>query len=304
MRITQHSSRGFCLNALRVSLCLAVAGFSGAVSAAEPAKSADEVARELSNPAGSLASLNMNIQYPQYKGDLPNADDQNSTSLLFQPALPFPIGDQGRRMIFRPAIPVFFNQPFYDPAKGDFDEADTSLGDTTFDLVYAGTTMTHPKTKEGYLWGIGAAGTLRTATDDDIAGKQWRLGPELFGGILREWGIVGALVSNQWDVAGSDNVDEHSVMTAQYFYAYSLGQGWQISSSPIVTYDWKADSDDALTLPLGVGLARTMTLGDRNWKFQGQVQYFVEQPDQFCPDWLLKFTVTPVVQNKLANLFR
>jgi len=282
-----------------VSLALAL-GTAVAI-ADEPAKSADEIAKELSNPAGSLASLNFNLQYQTFNGDLPGADDQDSWSIIFQPALPFPVGDQGRRVIFRPAVPLLFDQPVFDADKGSFDDADVALGDIGFDLVYAGTKMTTKKS--GFLLGVGAAGTLPTATTSDVAGKQWRLGPELFGGIIREWGLVGALVSNQWNLGGWDD-DSYSAMTAQYFYAYGLGKGWQIASSPIITYDWNADSDQALTLPLGLGVAKTTKLGGRPWKFSFQVQYFVEQPDAFGPEWLLKFTITPVLQNRLTSLFK
>ncbi|MGB5718838.1 MAG: hypothetical protein WBN81_17315 [Gammaproteobacteria bacterium] len=284
-----------------VAINLALAMVTSVSLADEPAKSADEIAKELSNPAGSLASLNFNLQYQTFKGDLPDADDQHSWSMIFQPTLPFPVGDQGRKFIFRPAVPVLFDQPVFDAGKGSFDDADLALGDITFDLVYAGNDMKTKKT--GYLWGVGGAGTLPTATDADVAGKQWRLGPELFGGVIREWGLVGGLVSNQWNIGGWDDAS-YSVMTAQYFYAYGLGKGWQITSSPVITYNWHADSDQALTLPLGIGVSKTTKLGEKPWKFAAQVQYFVEQPDAFGPDWLLKFTVTPVVQNKLAGLFK
>ena len=91
------------------------------------------------------------------------------------------------------------------------------------------------------------------------------------------------------------------MLTAQYFYALGLGKGWQFAASPVITYDWNADSDEALSLPLGIGLAKTTKIGKRPWKFQFQVQYYVEQPDAFGPEWLLKFTVTPVVANSLAK---
>ncbi len=285
------------LGLLLISLTL-VFSFSSAL-AAEP-KSADEVAKELANPAGSLTSLNFNLQYTEFTGDLPNSDDQNSTSLIFQPVLPFPVGNKGHRIIFRPAFTVLFDQPLFNPAKMDFDNAHANLADSGFDLVYAGTTMTDKK--DGFLWGVGLAGTLPTASNDDVGGEQWRFGPELFGGVIREWGLVGALVSNQWDTGGS-NDNAYSTTTAQYFYAYGLGGGWQISSSPIITYDWQADSDEALTLPLGVGLAKTTMIGDQPWKFQFQVQKFVVQPDSFGPDWLVKLTVTPVIQNPFLGLF-
>ena len=80
----------------------------GLIMAAESAlaeeKSADEIAKELSNPAGALASLNFNLQYTEFTGALPGSDDQESTSVIFQPALPFPVGDKGRKIIFRPAV--------------------------------------------------------------------------------------------------------------------------------------------------------------------------------------------------------
>jgi hypothetical protein len=122
---------------------------TGAAFAAEE-KSADQVAKELANPAGSLASLNFNLQYTEFTGDLPRSDDQESWALTFQPTLPFPVGDQGRRIIFRPLVPVPLDQPVFSLKKGKFEDADVNLGDITFDLVYAGTEMTSKK--DGFLW--------------------------------------------------------------------------------------------------------------------------------------------------------
>jgi hypothetical protein len=277
-----------------VVIGLSIVVGSGAALAAEK-KSADQIAKELANPAGSLASLNFNLQYTEFTGDLPNSGDQESWALTFQPTLPFPVGDKGRRIIFRPLLTLAFDQPVFDPAKGDFDDADVGLADTTFDLVYAGTEM---ETKqEGFLWGVGLAGTLPTATVTALKGDQWRFGPEVFGGIIRPWGIVGALVSHQWDTGGS-NDEVFSTTAAQYFYAYGLGNGWQIASSPVLSYDWQADdSDDAWTIPLGFGLAKTTKIGDKPWKFSFQMQKYVVQPDTFGPDWLVKLTVTPVIRN-------
>jgi len=278
---------------LIVTVTLIIVLGSGSAVAQEK-KSADEIAKELANPAGSLASLNFNLQYTEFTGDLPRSDDQESTALTFQPSLPFPVGDKGRRIIFRPLIGMSFDQPVFNAAKGDFDSEDTNLLDTTFDLVYAGTNMTSKQ--DGYLWGMGMAGTLPTASDDDLGSDQWRFGPELFGGIIRKWGIVGALVSHQWDTGGSNDTN-YSATAAQYFYAYGLGGGWQIASSPVLSYDWKADSDDAWTVPLGFGVAKTTKIGNMPFKFAFQVQKYVVQPDTFGPDWLVKLTVTPVVKN-------
>jgi len=308
------------INFLKLFVCSLIL-LLGPASAFATKKSADEVAKELSNPASSLASLFTSIEYTLYKGDLPDADDQDGWSFSFQPVLPFPVGDKGRNIIFRPLIPVPINQPVFDsesgqgktvkthsdshtayviPGAGDFDDGDLALGDISFDLVYAGNEM---KDKHnGFLWGIGAAGTFPTATNDDIAGDQWRLGPEVFGGIITKWFTAGMVLNHQWNVAGS-NDDTHSVTAGQYFYAIGLGDGWQIASGPNFAYDWKADHDQAWTIPVGLGLAKTAAVGKTKAKFQFQVQYFVEQPDVFGPEWLFKFTFTPVVTNPLVKLF-
>jgi hypothetical protein len=261
---------------------------------------ADEAAKELANPAGSLASFANNFTYRMFKGDLPGADDQDVWAYTLQPVLPFPVGDKGRRIIVRPAFTVSFDQPIFDANQGRFTNLGTEFNDVTFDTVYAGNTM---KTKQiGYLWGMGVAGTLPTASDKELGGDQWRLGPELFGGIIREWGVMGALVNNQFNIGGSG--DSYSTTTAQYFYGITLGNGWQILSAPVLSYDWKASSDEAWTIPIGTGIAKTTKIGKTTWRFQFEVQYYVKQPDPFGSEWLVSFEARPVIKNPLLKWFR
>ncbi len=65
------------------------------------------MAKEMSNPAGSLSQMQNSIVYTQFKGDLPDADSQDSTSYVFQPILPFPLKQPGRHIIFRPLFVIF-----------------------------------------------------------------------------------------------------------------------------------------------------------------------------------------------------
>jgi len=84
------------------------------------APSSAEIAAELSNPNTALASLTFKNQFRWFEGDLPNADDQRSYTLLSQPALPSPL-ENGDKIIWRPAIPFIVDQPIFDPEKLDFD---------------------------------------------------------------------------------------------------------------------------------------------------------------------------------------
>jgi hypothetical protein len=145
-------------------------------STEETAQSADAVARELANPNSSLATLTLKNQYRWYTGDLPGADDQNNFTMVFQPIFPLsmPKDDNGnaRTVFFRPGFPMLFDQPVPRVENGALDwDGVTALGDIGFDIGYG------VSAKSGFIWAVGMVGTLPTATDSDVAGKQLRLGP-------------------------------------------------------------------------------------------------------------------------------
>ena len=250
------------------------------------ATSAAEMANKLANPTAALGSMANNLTYTSFDGDLPDADNQDGWTYLFQPSLPFPL-ESGANILFRPGIPVIFDTPV--PAiGGGFESKGVELGDIPFDLAYGKTF------KNGLMLLGGAAGTLPTATDDALGKDQWLLGPELLIGYIQKWGAIGALVNHQWDVAGDDDFDT-SITGGQYFYAFNLGNAWQINAGPSWSYNHKAASGNKLTLPLGIGLAKTTFLGGRPWKFQVQYWNYVESPDSFGPKHVIRFTVTPVI---------
>lgn len=110
----------------------------------QAAASATELARELSNPNTALASLSFKNQFRWFEGDLPDADDQSSYTLLFQPVLPFPLAKKGTSILWRPAVPFIVDQPvwmiqgkpIFEVAELDFAD-ETGLGDIAMDLAYS-----------------------------------------------------------------------------------------------------------------------------------------------------------------------
>ena len=255
---------------------------------AEAEASADEMAKKLAGPTNALGKLAFNLDYVQYEGDLPGADRQTSTVLLFQPALPYPL-DNGKRFFARPAIPIVLDQPVF--GAGGFSSEGVELGDIGFDLAYGG-----PVGDSGLVFLAGLVGTLPTATKNSIGKSQWALGPELMIGKLGEAGVVGVLISHQWDVAStSSSATDINTTGGQYFYTYLLEQDWAIGAGPVWSYDWNAGSGDELTLPLSTGVSRTMVLGSTPWRFAVEGNYYIAQADPFGPEWSLRLSVTPVV---------
>jgi len=253
-------------------------------------KSADEVAKELANPNNSLASLTFKNQFRWYTGDLPNADDQSNYTLLFQPVFPFsltPPSEGAKANLFiRPAIPLLVDQPVFDLQEFDFDGV-TALGDIGFDIGYGATE------KSGLLWAFGMVGTLPTATDSDVAGRQLRLGPEVLIAKFEKWGVWGFFPSHQWDVSGWGD-GYYSTSQLQLFLKFLPGGGWSYGSTPIMNYDWKSEE---WTVPLNFGVSKTVMFGKMPVKLELEANYYIEQPDLFGPEWMIGFNITPVVPN-------
>jgi hypothetical protein len=249
--------------------------------------SAAEVAAALSNPNTNMGSMNFQFDYIAYDGDIPGANDAEAWRMLWQPSLPYSLSES-TNLFMRPAVPVIFKQDV-PQLGGGFSSKGVDLGDISFDASLA-------RTLPGGLVLLGGlAATLPTATSDALGLDQWLLGPEAAVAMVGKWGVLGVLVSHQWDIAGEDDYDT-SITGGQYFYAFNLKDGWQINSSPTFSYNHEASSGNKWSFPLGIGASKTSILGGRPWKFGLQYWHYIKSPDNFGPDYQLRFSVSPVVK--------
>ncbi|WP_448212346.1 hypothetical protein [Colwellia sp. MEBiC06753] len=248
--------------------------------------SADEVAKELANPNTNLGFLAFQMDYVRYQGDLPNADGQSGYKLNFQPSLPYSLGD-GTNFFLRPLIPVFSSQPV-PVGPGEFEQSDVELGDISLDAAI-GKTMSN-----GVILVGGVVATLDTATDDALGLGQYLAGPEVLIGKGSSWGFYGLLLTHQWDIGGDDDFDT-SITGGQYFFTYNLKNAWQIQMQPTFSYNHEAESGDRWTFPLGIGVSKTIKVGNMPLKLSVQYWQYVEQADAFGPDYQIRFQIAPVV---------
>jgi len=119
----------------------------------------------LSNPTAPVASVSTFLDFREYGGDLPGADNQRSTTLVLQPTFPFPL-ENGNAILFRPALPILLRQPVSGSEGGEFTD-ETELADLGFDLAYGGT---DPDT--GFLFLGGIIGNIPLATSTDVGLDQ------------------------------------------------------------------------------------------------------------------------------------
>jgi hypothetical protein len=263
---------------------------AAAGNASEP--SAEEIAAKLANPNTPMASLTFRLQYRTFDGDLAGASSQDGTTLAFQPSFPFSL-ENGDVIFFRPNIPIQLSTPTIDPATGNF-ESESGLGDIVFDVAYGRTTKT------GMLYAAGIVASLPTATEDALGTDRYSIGPEFMIGKLSKKYVLGMFPSHMWDVGGSGDVDVN-LTNVQLFGTYLPGGGWNVGTSPIMSYDHNLDQ---WTIPLNFTFGKTVIWSGRPWKISAEINYFVEQSDAFGPEWFIGINVAPVVENVLASWFK
>jgi len=256
-------------------------------SASEP--SAEEIAAALANPNAPMASLTFRLQYRTFDGDLPGASSQDGTAIMFQPSFPFSL-ENGDVVFFRPNIPMQLSTPTIDPGNGGF-KSESGLGDIVFDVAYGRTTKT------GMLYAAGIVASLPTATDDALGTDRYSIGPEFMIGKLSKKYVLGMFPSHMWDVGGSGDADVN-LTNVQIFGTYLPGGGWNVGSSPIMSYDHNSDQ---WTIPLNFTFGKTVIWSGRPWKLSAEINYYVEQADAFGPQWFIGINIAPVVENVLAS---
>jgi hypothetical protein len=78
----------------------------------------------------------------------------------------------------------------------------------------------------------------------------------------------------------------------QPFVNYNLPglSGTYLTSSPIITADWKADSGQKYTVPVGGGIGHIFHFGKLPVNTQLAAYYNAVKPD-FGPNWQIRFQV-------------
>ncbi len=243
----------------------------GTSLAQEQGLSQEELAKQSQNPVASLISVPFqnNINF----GIGP--DDETQNILNIQPVLPFAISDNWN-LITRTILPVISQPDFYTGGQGRIN----GLGNTTFTAFFS------PSKPARFTWGLGPVVMIPTNTDDALGGDGWAGGVGFVGLVMPGQWVVGSLISNVWDVSGDQEVN---FFTWQYFINYNFPKhkGWYLTSAPIMTANWNAESGNRWTVPIGGGFGKIFKMGTQNVNAQVQAFYNLEKPEN-APDWQLR----------------
>jgi hypothetical protein len=260
-------------------LALAAATLATTLLVAAPVRaelSAEELAKLAQNPVGNLISVPFENNTNYNVGPL----NGNQNILNIQPVIPVEISPEWN-IITRTIVPVISQ-----PKLSQDSERKNGIGDTTF------TAFLSPAKPGHWIWGVGPIVQIPTNTSDELGNKNWGLGPS-FVVLHLEHGspwVYGVLLNNVWSLSGSKEGGSYNNGLIQPFVNYNFKGGLYLTSAPIATVDWKADSDQRWTVPLGGGIGKIFHLGRLPVNTQLSAYYNVVHPDNGA-NWQLRAQV-------------
>jgi hypothetical protein len=254
-----------------IALLTGLSKASFAEEPATPATSGEELVDEANDPVSRLTSVpfqnNLNF------GVGPGRDLQYVLNV--QPVLPMPLtGDW--YLVHRPIIPIIAQPEPTVGAGGAF-----GVGDVQYQL-YLATSASHALT-----WGVGPVFSFATATNTLLGSGRSSVGP---GGVaLLETGpwLVGALMNQIWSYSANPQAESVSQLTIQPIMNFNFPNEWYLAAAPVMTANWKADSGQKWTIPLGGGPGKIIHLGRLPVNLQVQAFWMAAHPDS-GPRWSLR----------------
>ena len=279
MRIQQPlGGRVRCTLMQRAALGIAWIALGLAVSSsARAALSAEELAKLAQNPIANLISVpfqnNTNFNYG------PEGGTQNILNI--QPVIPVTLSKDWN-LITRTIFPLVWL-----PSLGPQQDSTFGLGDTQFSAF-----LSPSDASSGWIWGVGAIAQLPTHTDSALGNSNWGLGPTAVALHLDKgdpW-VYGMLVNNIWSLGTDSSAPYYNNGLIQPFLNYNFKGGTYITSAPIVTVDWTADSGNQWTVPVGAGIGHIFHLGRLPVNAQISAYYNVVSPD-YGADWQFRAQV-------------
>ncbi len=253
--------------------------------------SLDEVSRRLDNPLTDLWSLVFQENLALLESDVIEGIEIQNT-FFFQPFMPFKVGSQGGYMFsLRPVFPLV-TKPVLDVSESDGDGGHkTGFGDIQV-LALAG-----PNRSDGVIWGVGATFKCPTASNDLLGQGKWQAGPAgMVFWMGKPW-VIGLLAQHWSSFAGDDGRPSTSRSDIQYVVRRSIPGGWSLGMGPTVSINWKADSGQQVTFPIGLGITKTVRWGGTPWKLRFEPQYSLVKPDAYGVQWNFRIQIAPVISN-------
>jgi hypothetical protein len=244
-----------------------------AVTPAQAEMNAEELAKLAQNPVGNLISVpfqnNTNFNFGPEKG--------TQNVLNIQPVIPISV-DKDWNIITRTILPVI-SMPALSPDIG----STNGIGDIVL------TAFLSPANPGHWIWGAGPVVQIPTNSSAELGNNNWGLGSSVVVLHLDHgspW-VYGALVNNIWSLTSNKQGGAYNNGLIQPFVNYNFPEGFYLTTAPVLTVNWKADSSQQWTVPVGGGVGKIFHFGKLPVNTQVSAYYNLVKPD-FGPNWQLR----------------
>ena len=289
----------------RMFLCVSMVAFSLIQISVSEEKSMDQLSKDLANPLAQIWNMSFQHNRSIISGDFVDGHEHiNST--LFQPVLPIPLGDKYTAFA-RPVLTlidgptsgtVTGGTPSQPIGRGD--DRDIELGDMILPVGIGVVRQT------GWSWGGGATFIFPTSENDLLGSHQYQVGPTALALWANETLTIGTHIQHWWgfadDNSGLASSENKNHTDIQYFIIKQLPNAWQLRSSPHITMDWNKDSDNALTLPIGIGVGKMIKLGPMPVMLMAEYQYSIISPDEIGAEQTFMLQANFIIKNPFGLL--
>ena len=233
---------------------------------------AQGLAKAVQNPIADLISVPFQNNTTYNIGPY----DRAQNTLNIQPVLPFHLSKK-ILLVTRTILPIVYQPDVTSPTGGS-----SGVGDLNPTFFLA------PDTTGKFDFGVGPTFLIPTATQRETGTGKLGLGPAAVVLVQPDPWTLGVLASQIWSVAGPSSRASVSAFTLQYFINYNLAHAWYLTSSPIVTANFKAPGGTAWTVPFGAGAGKHFTIGKLPFNGNAQGFYNVRNNDDTIGGWQVR----------------
>lgn len=152
-------------------------------------------------------------------------------------------------------------------------------------------TFLTPTRSDRFVWGLGPALLLPTATDKTLGTEKWAAGPGVAAVYTEKAWVVGILAQNLWSFSGDDERKDLRTLSLRPLVNFNLPRGWYLTSSPSIVANWEADASDRWLVPVGGGVGKVFALAGQRLSSTLEAYHHVEAPE-LGPHWQLRLQLS------------
>lgn len=108
---------------------------------------------------------------------------------------------------------------------------------------------------------------------------------------------MGLLAQHWWSYAGDSSRPKTNETNIQYVIRRQIPGAMSLGMGPTVAIGWEEDSGNQITLPVGLGITKTVRIGKTPVKLRFEPQYSVVRPDDLGAEWNFRIQISPVIQS-------